>query len=147
MADTAGDQTRSSTPTPGPLRPLELEIAVSAVKRGIIVIPALIAIFWVSRGTSGAIGSLIGGLVLVGNFLLAGWIMSVSARMSLAVYHAAALLGFVLRVGLIMLTVIVMTRMFELDRLSLGVSAIVAYLVLLALEAKTVAQGRERKMV
>ncbi|MPZ51956.1 MAG: hypothetical protein GEU79_04350 [Acidimicrobiia bacterium] len=147
MADATKDQSRATTPTPGPLRPVEFHLALSAVKRGVVIVPLLVAAFWIFRGTSGAIGSVIGGLVVVGNFLLAGWIMSVSARMSLAVYHAAALLGFVLRVGLIMLTVIVMTRMFELDRTALGVSAVVAYLVLLALEARSVVQGKERKMV
>ncbi len=146
MADAAGGHTRATTPTPGPLRPIEFELAQGAVKRGVVVIPVLVALFWIFRGTAGAVGAAIGGAIVVGNFLLAGWIMSVSARMSLGVYHAAALLGFVLRVGLIMLTFVVMTRMFELDRIALGVSAVVAYLTLLALEAASAARGRERKM-
>ncbi len=73
--------------------------------------------------------------------------LSISARISLAVYHAAALFGFFLRLGLIMLTMLLVARLVEdLDRMAFGISAVVAYLVLITWEAVAVVKGRERNL-
>ncbi len=83
---------------------------------------------------------------MVGNFLLAGGMLSLAARISLGLYHAAALFGFFLRLGLVALTVLIINQLMELDRLALGVTVVVAYLVLLAWEAVAVAKGAEREL-
>ena len=83
---------------------------------------------------------------MVANFLLAGAILSISAKISLAVYHAAALFGFFLRLGLMVLTVLLIAQFLPIDRLAFGISAVVAYLVLLAWEAVAVSRGRERNL-
>jgi hypothetical protein len=138
-----------STPSPSPLAsstPIEAILARHTVKRAAVVGPALVALFWAVRGGDGAIAATIGVAVVVTNFLLSGAIMSLAARISLAMYHAAALLGFVLRLGLITLTMLVVARLFEIDRLAFGISAVVAYLVLIGMEAVAVARGREREL-
>jgi hypothetical protein len=61
-------------------------------------------------------------------------------------YHAAALFGFFLRLGLIMLTMYLVVSLVELDRMAFGIATVVTYMVLLALEAVAVARGRERDL-
>lgn len=127
--------------------PVEVVLARHTVARAVYVGPALVGIFLLTGGWAGALASFLGVATIVGNFLLAGTILSISARISLAVYHAAALFGFFLRLGLIMLTMVVVTRLIDdLDRMAFGLSAVVAYLVLLTWEAVAVAKGRERNL-
>ncbi len=117
------------------------------VRRAIYVGPVLIALFWLLRNVDGAIGATLGVAVVVVNFLAAGWILSISARVSLALYHAAALFGFFVRLGLITLSVVLIATVYEgLDRMAFGISTVVAYLVLLTWEAIAVARGNEREL-
>jgi hypothetical protein len=126
--------------------PVETVIARHTVKRAVYVGPLVVALFGVLRGLDGLIGSTIGVAVIVGNFLLAGAMLSLAMRISLAMYHAAALFGFFLRLGLIMATMLLIVQFVEIDRLAFGISAVVTYMVLLALEAVAVARGRERDL-
>lgn len=127
--------------------PVESILSRHIVARAVWVAPVVIGVFWLARGGSGALAALIGVAIVVGNFLLAGVVLSISARISLAVYHAAALFGFFVRLGLIMLTMFLIARLVEdLDRLAFGISAVVVYLVLLGWEAVAVAKGRERNL-
>ena len=126
--------------------PVESVLARHTVARAIYVAPVLIAIFWLTRGWSGAWSAAIGVGIVVANFLLAGAMLSISAKISLAVYHAAALFGFFLRLALVVLTVLLIAELLPIDRLAFGVSAVVAYLVLLAWEAVAVSKGRERNL-
>lgn len=126
--------------------PVEMVMARHMVRRSLYVAPPLILIFGLVAGWDGAWSSAIGAAIVVGNFLLAGAILSISARISLSAYHAAALLGFVLRLGLIIVTMLVIARFVPIDRLAFGVSAVVAYLTLLSLEALAVSRGRERNL-
>src|SRR5919106_5895226 len=124
---------------------VESIIARHIVARAMYVAPALIAVFWLTRAWDGAWSAASGvGLVVV-NFLLAGAILSISAKISLAVYHAAALIGFFLRLGLMVFTVLLIAQFLPIDRIAFGISAVAAYLVLLSWEAVAVSKGRERK--
>ncbi|MDH5616799.1 MAG: hypothetical protein OEY62_09715 [Acidimicrobiia bacterium] len=121
-------------------------MAWHTVRRSVFVGPPLVLVFWLARGGSGAWASAL-AVVLIGlNFLASGWLLSVSTRISLAFYHAAALFGFVLRLGLLTLTVLVVARYTDLDRLAFGISAVVAYLVLITWEAVMVSRGAEREL-
>lgn len=125
---------------------VEMVLARHTVARAIYVAPVLIGLFWVTRGNAAAWSSAIGVALVVGNFLLAGWLLSISARISLQVYHAAAVVGFFLRLGLLTVTVLIVTWLVPLDRLSFGITAIVSYLVLIGAETVAVAKGREREL-
>jgi len=125
---------------------VEATLARHTVRRVIYVGPVLLAVFWATRGTDGLVGAAIGLAIVVGNFLLAGAMLSVAARISLSLYHAAALFGFFLRLGLVTLSVLIISQLVELDRLALGVTVVVAYLGLLAWEAIAVAKGAEREL-
>jgi hypothetical protein len=126
--------------------PVESILARRTVARAVYVAPVLIALFWVTRGWVGAWSSALGVAIVIGNFLLAGAILSISARISLSAYHAAALLGFFLRLGLLTLTMLVIASLVPVDRLAFGITAVVAYLVLIGDEAVAVAKGKEREL-
>ena len=129
-------------------QPVDVELILSRhiVARAIYVGPVLIGLFWLTRGWDGAWSSALGLAAVIVNFLLAGYILSISARMSLAAYHAAALIGFNLRLGLLTLTILLVARFVPIDRLAFGITAVVAYLVLIGAEAVAVAKGREKEL-
>lgn len=125
---------------------VESILARNTVKRAVFVAPVLMLVFLATSGWLGLWSSALGVAVIVVNFLLAGAILSISARISLSVYHAAALFGFFLRLGLIILSMLLIARLVEIDRLAFGITAVVAYLALLSWEAVAVAKGRERNL-
>jgi hypothetical protein len=127
-------------------RPIEALLAVETVKRAIVVGPPLVLLFAVLRGADGAIASALGVVTVVGYFLFTGWLLSVAARISLAVYQGAALFGFFVRLGLITVTLLGLANVFEIDRRALGLSVVVAYAILLAWESVAVARDREREL-
>jgi hypothetical protein len=126
--------------------PVESILARHTAARAVYVAPVLIAVFWMIGGWDGAWSSALGVGIVVVNFLLAGAILSISAKISLAVYHAAALFGFFLRLGLMVLTVLLIAEFLPIDRIAFGISAVAAYLVLLSWEAVAVSKGRERNL-
>ena len=128
------------------LPPVESILARHTVARAIYVAPVLIAISWIVRGWNGGWSAALGVGLVVANFLLAGAMLSISAKISLAVYHAAALFGFFLRLGLMVLTVLLIAQFLPIDRIAFGLSAALAYLVLLWWEAAAVSKGRERNL-
>jgi hypothetical protein len=121
-------------------------MARHTVARAIYVAPALIIIFAITSGWRGSWSAALGIAVVVANFLLAGALLSVSARISLQAYHAAALVGFFLRLLLFVGAVYLISIAVEVDRLAFGVTAVVSYLTLLVLEAVAVAKGKEREL-
>lgn len=125
--------------------PIEANLARSTVARGTYVGPAIILLFGLLRGWDGAWSAALGVAVVVANFLLSGAILSISARISLQAYHAAALIGFFLRLGLFIGAVYLIANLVEVDRLAFGISAVVAYFALLTLEAVSYSRRRERE--
>lgn len=125
---------------------VEVVLARHTAMRSVIVGPVLVALFWAVRGPQGALSSGIGVLIVAGYFLLNGAMLAVAARISLVAYHAAALLGFFMRLGFIAVTMFAVAALVEIDRPALGITVVVAFLTLLAWEAVAVAQGREREL-
>ncbi len=127
-------------------KPIELVLARHMVGRAIWVGPAILLIFWLLRGPLGAASAGLGLAVVIVNFFLAGALLSFGMRISLGMYHAAALIGFFLRLGLITGTMLVVVRSIDIDRIAFGISTVAGYLVLLSLEAVAVARGHEREL-
>jgi hypothetical protein len=148
-----GDSPQSDSPQSEPTNlgatnlgatPVETVIARHTVRRAVWVGPVVIALFWLLRGFEGGWAAALGVAVVVANFLLAGLMLSVALRISLAMYHAAALFGFFLRLGLIMGSMLLIAAVVEVDRLAFGLATVITYMVLLILESVAVARGRER---
>ncbi|MGB7860549.1 MAG: hypothetical protein WBM90_08640 [Acidimicrobiia bacterium] len=125
---------------------VESVMARHTVARAIYIGPPLILIFAIIGGWQGAWSSALGLGIVVANFLLAGALLSISAKISLQAYHAAALFGFFLRLLLFVGAVYLISVTVEVDRIAFGVSAVVAYLALLVLEAMAVSKGKEREL-
>lgn len=121
-------------------------MARHTVARAAYVAPVLVGFFAIVGGWTGAWSAALGVAVVVANFLLAGALLSVSARISLQAYHAAALFGFFLRLLLFVGAVYIISVTVEVDRLAFGITAVVSYLTLLVLEALAVAKGKEREL-
>lgn len=134
------------TTVDGASTPVEAVLARHTARRGLYVVPLLVAVFAAVRGAPGAVGAAVGGAVVIANVLLVGAMLSVAIRVSLAMYHAAALLGFLLRLGLTIGAILVIASAFDIDRVSFGIAAVVTYIVLFALEVVAVARGREREL-
>jgi hypothetical protein len=122
--------------------PVEANIARHTVARAIYVAPVLVAVFGVVSGWEGAWSAALGVAVVVTNFILAGAILSISARISLQAYHAAALIGFFLRLGLFVGAVYLIASLVDVDRLAFGISAVVAYFALLVWEAISISRQK-----
>ena len=116
-------------------RDVEAAMGRATARRALLVGPVLVAVFWLTRGGDGAAAAAIGVAIVAGNFLLSGAVLSLAARHSLAVYHAAAVVGFFVRLGLIMLVMLGVAWIWEFDRLAMAVAVVASYLVLLTWEA------------
>ncbi|MDK1011392.1 MAG: hypothetical protein QGM46_10720 [Actinomycetota bacterium] len=124
--------------------PVEAIMSRNMVKRAVWVAPVLMIIFGVASGVSGAVAAGVGVAIVVVNFLIGGWIMSTAAAVSLTLYHAAALFGFFIRLGLITMAMLLIASVTDIDRTAMGVSAVVSYLTLLSLEAVSVVKSVEK---
>ena len=130
---------------PGP-RDIEAKIGMATAKRALWVAPPIVIVFAFWRGSLGAISSASGVAIVAANFLLAGVVLSKAAAISLKLYHAAALIGFLLRLTLIVLVMMVTAQLIEVDRFAMGISAVVSYLVLLSWEAVAVSRGETKEL-
>ena len=133
-------------PIPNSVIPVESVIARRAISRSVYLAVPLLAACWLLRGPAGAVAGALGLVTIVFNLLLAGWLLSRGMRISLTMYHAAALVGFFLRMGLIAGTMLLVVRFVEIDRLAFGISAVISYVVLIALEAASMMRDRERNL-
>jgi hypothetical protein len=125
--------------------PLEANLAKETVARAIYIGPVLVLLFALVSGWDGAWSAALGVVVVVANFLLAGAILSISLRISLQAYHAAALIGFLLRLVLFVGAVYLISTLVEVDRIAFGISAVVSYIALLTWEAVSITRDRERE--
>jgi hypothetical protein len=124
---------------------IEMTLAVHTCRRALLVAPAVVAVaFWV-RGVDAIWGAL-AGVAVVANFLLAGWILSAVVRRRPALLPAAAMAGFVARLGLVALALILISRLTPIDKVSVAMSVMASYVVLLCWEALAIGLGRERDL-
>lgn len=125
---------------------VEATLAKHTVRRAVYVGPPLLAIMWLVRGGDGLVAAAIGLAIVVLNFLASGLILSTAARISLSLYHAAALFGFLLRLALITAAAFGIAALWEIDRPALGITVVTSYLVLLSWEAVAIARGAEKEL-
>lgn len=113
-----------------------MEVAKDLVKRVVLVGPVLIvigAIFWQTPGAASVAYAL--GIVIV-NFLLAASLLAWAGRISFAAMGGAAMFGFLLRLGLIFLAVLLVRDASWIEMLPLGLTLIVAHLGILFWEMR-----------
>jgi hypothetical protein len=89
-------------------------------------------------GKDGAISGLYGLAIVVVNFLLAAWLLQVTSRISFAAMAGAAMFGYVLRLGLIFLAVMLVRDASWMSLVPLGLTLIATHLGLLFWELRYV---------
>ncbi len=118
--------------------PAALPIALDMAKKGVYVAPVVIGIGAAIWGTDGAASVAYGLTIVVVNFLLSAWMLHAAGRVSLALMGAAALFGFLLRLGLITIAVLVVKDQPWVDLVPLGLTLIVTHLGILFWELRYV---------
>lgn len=116
----------------------EAQITRDIVKRGLIAAPVLIGVSWLVWGTEGAWSSTYGLALVLCNFMIAAGLVATTARISYALMMAATLFGYVLRLGLIALAVMLVRNESWVDLMALGLTLIVMHLGLLFWEMRYV---------
>lgn len=121
-------------------RPVEWVVAKRLTRRAPFLGIILMVVAGAWKGWQGAGGAGLGLMVVVGNYLLSGWIMSRAARVGFVAYQAAALGGFLIRLGLIAGSMYLIVNLFSVDRTAFGLSVAVGYLALLVVEAVVISK-------
>lgn len=116
----------------------EAAIGRDLVKHGLIVAPVLLgtgAIFW---GANGAWSSAYGLAIVLGNFALAAFLVSFSARISYALMMGATLFGYIVRLGIISAAVYFVRNAPWVELMPLCLTIVVAHVGLLFWELRYV---------
>lgn len=118
---------------------VEIQVSADMIKRGLVVAPVVIAVCALIWGSAGAWSAAFAiGLVLV-NFALSAALISYTAKISLGLMMGATLFGYLIRLGLIMLAVLLVKDAGWISLPALGATIIVTHLGLLFWELKYVA--------
>lgn len=120
-------------------RPVEVQISSDMVKKGLLAGPVLVALCGLVWGLDGLASSAFGlGLVLV-NFTVAALLVSGAAKISTTLVMAAAMSGYLVRLGFIMVAVLLVRDEAWISLPALGATIIVTHLGLLLWELRYVA--------
>ncbi len=125
------------TALPGPAP--EVGVSKDMVRRGLVAAPVLILICGFIWGMDGAFSSAYGIAIVLVNFALAAIIVATTARISLGLMMGAVLFGYLVRLGLIFMAVILVKDSGWISLPALGATIIVTHLGLLIWEMKYVA--------
>lgn len=117
----------------------ELAISSDMAKRGVVVAPILIAIGGLIWGMDGVFSTAFAIALVLGNLLLSAVLMNSAAKVSLGMLLGACLFGYLVRLGLIMVAVLLVRDESWISLPALGASIIVTHLGLLIWELRYVA--------
>ncbi len=115
-----------------------LSVARDLAKRGLWIAPVIVfgsAAIW---GIEGVYSTLYGLAIVLANFLFSAYLLAVTGRISAALMAGAALFGFLIRLGLIFLAVMLVRDAWWVDLVPLGLTLIVTHLALLFWEMRYV---------
>jgi hypothetical protein len=115
-----------------------LQVARDLVKRGAYIAPVFLIAGAIGWGASGAASVAYALAIVCCNFLLAAFLIGYGARISAAMMGAAAMFGFLIRLGLIFLAVMLVKDASWMSLVPLGLTLIVTHLGLLFWEMRYV---------
>jgi len=116
----------------------EAEVTRHMLTRGVVAVPVLVAIAGFIWGADGALACAYGMALVFVNFALAAALISVTARISLALMMGGVLFGYLLRLGIIFVAVILVRDASWISLPALGFTIIVTHLGLLFWELRHV---------
>ena len=117
---------------------VEQEIAFDMVKRSWKIVLPIVAVCGFVWSWQGAVSSAYGVAIVLANFVLSAVLLSRAAKISFAALGAAAMFGYLIRLGLIMVAVLVVRKLDWVRFVPLGLTLIVTHLGLLLWEMKYV---------
>ncbi len=124
--------TRLEGPSPA------MQVGKDIARRAVIWLPAMVALCAIGWGADGAASAAYAVAIVTVNFLLAAWLLAVTGRISVAMMAGAALFGFLIRLGLIFLAVMLVKDASWVSLVPLGLTLIVTHLGLLFWEMRYV---------
>ncbi|MET0727468.1 MAG: ATP synthase subunit I [Acidimicrobiales bacterium] len=124
--------TRDLGPAPEPV------LARDIAKRAVLLAPAALLACGAIWGADGAASAAFATVLVLANFLLAAWMLSTAARISYGLLMGAALFGFLLRLGLVSASVLLVQDAAWVEPVALGLTLVVAHLGLLFWELRYV---------
>ena len=118
---------------------VEVTISRDIVKRGLIVAPVLVGVAYLIWGNDGAASAAFAIALVLVNFALSAALIAATAKISLALMMGATLFGYLIRLGLITVAVLLVRNEDWISLPALGATIIVTHLGLLVWELKYVA--------
>lgn len=113
-----------------------MEVGMDLLKRCLWVLPAVIVFGFVGWRTDGAISAGYGLAIVAVNFFLSAWLLQVTGRISFAAMAGGAMFGFLIRLALIFVAVMVVKDASWMSLPALGITLIVTHLGLLFWEMR-----------
>ncbi|CAN5168753.1 hypothetical protein BH20ACT9_BH20ACT9_08700 [soil metagenome] len=127
-------------PAPGPPQDVELRLARSAVVFVTLLAVPVVGVAALVAGGGGALGAAIGAAVVVGMFAMSGATLSWAARLGPTALMGAALGGYLLRLMIYALLIVLLRPVEAIHGPSLAVSAAVLLVAALVWEVRTVSR-------
>jgi hypothetical protein len=112
-----------------------MDIATDIARRAVFLTPVVLA-FGAIWGVRGVASSAYALAVVILNFLLAGWLMAVTGRISFAAMAGAAMFGYLIRLGVVSAAVLLVQDASWVEIVPLAVTLIVTHLGLLVWELR-----------
>ncbi len=119
--------------------PVEIKVSGDMIKRGLVVAPVIIGICALIWGGAGAASAAFAIALVLVNFALSAWLIATTAKISLGMMMGATLFGYLIRLGLIVLAVLLVRDASWISLPALGATIIVTHLGLLVWELKYLA--------
>ena len=119
--------------------PVEIRVTADMIKHGILAAPAAIGLAGLIWGTAGAWSAAYAIVLILVNFALSAALISYTVKISLGLMMGATLFGYLIRLGLIMLAVLLVKDAAWISLPALGATIIVTHLGLLVWELKYLA--------
>ena len=116
----------------------EADIAFDLVKRAIWIAPALVLISGLIWGLDGAASAGVGVGIVMANFLASAGMLTWAGRISVGFVLGVAMFGYVFRLGLITVAVLLIKDLAWVELIPLGLTLIITHLGLLLWETKYV---------
>ncbi len=113
-----------------------MEVAKDLVRRTALLAPVAIAVGALIWQTPGAASVAYGIAIVMANFMLAAAMLAWAGRISFAAMGAAAMFGFLIRLGLIFLAVLIVKDQPWIEMLPLGLTLIISHLGILFWEMR-----------
>jgi ATP synthase I chain len=118
--------------------PVEQQVALDMIRRALPIAPVLMLVAGLIWGLDGALSSGYAIVIVLANFALSAAILTVTARSSLVVMMAAVLAGYLMRLALVSIAVLVVIHQSWVVVVPLAFTLMITHLGLLFWETRYV---------